>query len=805
MNIETNTLNQQSEQEMLKKCSEEPIHLINTVQSYAALIAIDQEWHITHASENCETIIGTEPAKILGTHIKTALGPEITHAVRGAYQNFLATGTPDRLFERKLPETTHSADLSVYGNETSIIIEIEKHDDQKIQASVGTVKTLKAYLMNINDQQSLMDTAARLLKAMTGYHRVMVYRFLPDGCGEVISEYREEFMESYKGLRFPASDIPEQARILYTRNLLRQINDVDSKAIRILSGSETPSAPLDLSLSGCRSVSQVHLEYLRNMQVCSSLSVSIIIQGKLWGLFALHHRTPRELSLSARTSLELFADIFALEVSHQSELDTSRRKASKVSALTATLGDFRPGLSVYDHLKTNLNKLCNILDADGAALLYGDNFTFTGISLNFAATKNLIDGLKTNNLGKLISSDNINEFYETQSETDPGIAGYLSVSLEGGSDNYIIFFRAPETQRIHWAGNKEKPVAFTDKESRLHPRSSFKEWIETHEGFAKPWDEIDIDVAEALRLSVLEIAIQNSQIAASKAARANIDSNPIVLELKHRLRNVFSLVKAIIRNSDPNEQSVSSYKTRLENRIDSIASAHTNLTGHICEPVELESIIHGEVKDYRQETTTLKPPAGGTILIQPDSVHLLTMFFHELVTNCIRHGNLAGNKVQLSVSWHLDAAGNLNIEWREAHERPLQKPTDSGFGSILIEQIVPQQLNGKTRVDYRENLLTVTLTVDPEHFTISNPETGISRVAQKKHRNAEVKASSLPFSSVLIVEDELLQAQLIQDELTKLGITSVYIAGSVNDAINLSKTTKPDLAILDVSLSLIHI
>ena len=177
------------------------------------------------------------------------------------------------------------------------------------------------------------NEGARQVRALTGFDRVMVYRFAPDGSGEVVAESAKSGIGSFLGLHYPATDIPKQARALYLRNLLRVITDIEAEPVPILPPADEHGQPFDLSLSVLRSVSPIHIEYLRNMGVRASMSISIVVEGEFWGLIACHHYSPRCPSFERRSVAELFAQMFAmrLESRERKEIVEYERRARDIS------------------------------------------------------------------------------------------------------------------------------------------------------------------------------------------------------------------------------------------------------------------------------------------------------------------------------------------------------------------------------------------------------------------------------------------------------------------------------------------
>lgn len=292
----------------LTSCDREPIHILGAVQPFGFLIAVSTDWRVLFVSENAPLWLGRSVEEILGAQLAEFFNAEARHLIRGRLQVLLQDSV-ERIFGMTLQENGLAFDVALHLSGQKIVIEVEPSVSENLN-SANLVRSMVGRL-----QQTTGDTffrqAARQMRALTGFDRVMVYRFDHDGSGEVIAEALPSNLEPYLGLRYPASDIPQQARALYERSWLRIIADVDAEPAAIVPTLSPEGEPLDLSLSVLRSVSSIHLEYLRNMGVAASFSVSILRGGKLWGLFACHHLEPRHISLERRTAAELFGQMFS--------------------------------------------------------------------------------------------------------------------------------------------------------------------------------------------------------------------------------------------------------------------------------------------------------------------------------------------------------------------------------------------------------------------------------------------------------------------------------------------------------------
>ena len=296
----------------LSNCDREPIHQLGQIQAFGALIAVNSDWFVAHRSTNLEDIFGRGRTVEIGASLTRLMTPGAMDLLRSAAANLAIPDQVERLFGVALFGTDDLFDCALHSSGANTIIEIEPHAAGDLNRQLAVLRPIMSRLEKHADLLPLVEEAARQLRHTLQIDRVMVYRFRDDLSGEVIAEAAREDLEKFRGLRYPKSDIPTQARALYVRNRFRIIADVEAEPVSIEPGISLEGEPLDLSMSALRAVSPIHIEYLHNMGVGASLSISIIVGGKLWGLFACHHYGPKLLPYTQRTAAELFSELFSL-------------------------------------------------------------------------------------------------------------------------------------------------------------------------------------------------------------------------------------------------------------------------------------------------------------------------------------------------------------------------------------------------------------------------------------------------------------------------------------------------------------
>jgi light-regulated signal transduction histidine kinase (bacteriophytochrome) len=441
-------------------------------------------------------------------------------AIRARVDYLTAPDAVERAFGIPLLANGAPFDLAVHFSGAYLVIEAEPSVIEPDLHSGEVVRLMLGRLRKTSGILELAQEAARQLKILSGFDRVMVYRFHADGSGEVIAEVAKAGLEPFLGLHYPASDIPQQARALYQRNWLRIIADIDQRPVPLASLA-THSAPLlDLSMSVLRSVSPIHIEYLRNMGVAASMSVSILRDGKLWGLFACHHYSARNLSFERRNASELFGQMFswilesrereagmAYETrAHQVQerlIEAAASHAHSRRAIADFIADFR-----------------NMIECDGIAVWSEEVITLSGDTPTESEVKELVGFINRTSPGRICASAEIAKVYAAGESFRDRAAGFLAIPISRSPRDCLIFFRREILRSVKWAGNPEKSYETGPLGPRLTPRKSFEIWQEVVRGQSAPWTAADLHIAEGLRITLLEVILQLSELAARERKSA---------------------------------------------------------------------------------------------------------------------------------------------------------------------------------------------------------------------------------------------------------------------------------------------
>ncbi len=639
----------------LTNCDREPIHILGAIQPIGFLLALTADWMVTRASANTAQFIGLEPADLFGLPLDKVFSPKAVHDLRNRSAILRGPDSVERLFDCALTGSDQLFDVAIHFSGGQVVIEAEPASGEHGDAT-GMVRSMITRLDQTTDFPAFFREGARQVRALIGFDRVMVYRFAADGSGEVVAEAVKAGIGQFMGLRYPASDIPAQARELYRRNMLRIITDVNAASVPVVSQLDQQNTPLDLSLSILRSVSPIHIEYLKNMGVQASLSISIIVEGKLWGLFACHHYSPRCPTFERRSVSELFAQMFSMRLESRERQQTVEyeRRARDIS--DQLLGAVASDESLLKDPDWLADILTHAIPADGVGVWLGGAFAFSGTTPPADDFRRITRALNGTAAGKVFATDHIGSLLPAAESFASEASGLLAIPISRSPRDYVVLFRKELIHSVRWAGDPHKPVEHGPNGPRLTPRESFAEWKQLVEGHSQPFTASEIRVAETLRATLIEVVLRLADEASAERQQASARQELLIAELNHRVRNILGLIRGLIRQSSTEGADIGDFVKVVDGRIHALARAHNQITDDHWGPAPMQALIDAEaaafIDDHERIVTN-----GEAIFLNPNAYSTLALVVHELVTNSNKYGALSVDGGQVALSWSRDDKG----------------------------------------------------------------------------------------------------------------------------------------------------
>ncbi|MGB3616627.1 MAG: ATP-binding protein [Catalinimonas sp.] len=502
----------------LVNCDDEPIHRLGAIQPFGRLVLCHPETlRIEQVSMNVDA---THPQGRLGQPLEALIGEANVARVREA----TADGFDNPiLLTMELDGTPY--EVFIYETEGSLAIEYEPTPQGHRPPDFFKINGLLQQLKLDGDVATLCRRAATSMRRLVGFDRVMVYRFAPELHGEVIGEDHRDGLESYLGLHYPATDIPAQARALYLQNHCRLIADVNAPPVRLIPALHPHTKRVtDLSSSSIRSVSPIHIEYLQNMGLRASMSISIVQDGHLWGLFACHHYAPFHAPLSLRQTAEFFSNVFAarlaekeatLERSYQASF---RRRQAQMLEEMSNRTDF--ATAFYEGSPT----LLDLIDAPGAAVCFDGQLHTLGETPDADAIRQLVGWLQRHDEREVFHTDALTELWPEGEALRERASGVLALAISQVQGDYLFWFRPEASRMVQWAGNPTKALVNEAGKLRLSPRKSFAAWREEVGGRSRPWTDYEVEAATGFRTVVIGLVLKTAgelKLRADVLARLN--------------------------------------------------------------------------------------------------------------------------------------------------------------------------------------------------------------------------------------------------------------------------------------------
>jgi len=673
----------------LEACDREPIHIPGSIQPHGLLLVADADGGAILGAA------GDVGGRLGLSWTGRSLGEMLQQNVQAAL-----SASPDSI---TLPldqvlGPSELFDVVAHRSGDLVLVEMEPASAHTISAAAAlfAVEASNRAFERVADLRGLCERAATAFRRLTGFDRVMVYRFLDDGAGVVLAEDRAPGLSTFMNHHFPASDIPKQARALYVRNRVRVIPDVAYAPAPILSG---PSLLEDVDLSdvALRSVSPIHIQYLKNMGVAASASVSIVRDGLLWGLIACHNATPRYLPFDVRLACDVLAGGLARQIRSLDEAEHYReriRLRSLEDAVSAKLGE----ASLAEFVASTGEELCAMLAADGFAAVQGADLCLAGRCPDEAAVRQIADWAHSRALAHPFSTHQLALKMPAAAAFQERASGVLAATMSTEQATMLLWFRAEQVETVNWAGNPHKGTT-ADPDAQLTPRSSFEAWSQAIRGQARPWTPLEVESAQRLVRTIFD-ARQNRRVrdlnrdltaTAADNQQLLLQKDFLLKEVSHRTQNSLQLVSSFLamQARAVGDEALSGHLAEAQRRVSAVALVHRRLySDSRVDTVDLSRYLEdlcGEIRasmdDPASERLTLNL---APIVVSADNAVRIGLVLTELIINANKYAyGGAPGPVSVSLEQH-----HNRLRLIVADQGSGRTGTRQGFGSRMLEAMV---------------------------------------------------------------------------------------------------------------------
>ena len=569
----------------LSNCDRDPIDISGSLQSHGVLLVLQApSLEIVQVSNNIQELIGRQPQELLGKPLSELLATkkQIEKIRQSLAEDFESMNPLDLSIKRR--QKLIYFDGIVHWRDSVIILELEPKKAKRKTDFFDFYRRVRGTITKIQKAPTLLEMCQIVVKEVrriTGFDRVMIYRFDEEEVGSVIAEDTDQ-ETSYLHLHYPSTDIPQETRQLYTLNWLRLISDASYQPLTLIpANNPLTNRPLDLSLSVLRGVSPCHLEYMQNMGVVASMCISLLRDGKLWGLIVCHHASPKYIPYDIRTACEFIGQVMSVELADKEAIEDIDYKMQLKSLQTQFIDALSQAEYFLDGIAQLDSKLLSLVNATGAVVCSGNRYIQVGETPSEEEVYTLLDWIKPRLHRSLLQTRSLSRDYPAAESYRAIASGVLALEISQVHHSYILWFRPEVIQTVNWGGDPNE----SDGNERRSPRKSFELWQEEVRGCSLPWKPCEVEAIAELRSLIVGIILQQADQLASinlELQRSNeeLDSFAYIAshDLKEPLRGIHNYAHFLMEDYGEalSEDGVAKLQTlvrltqRMEELIDSL-------------------------------------------------------------------------------------------------------------------------------------------------------------------------------------------------------------------------------------------